>query len=194
MELTLRTTPRLPALEPEDWDTVLRERILARRPPEMGGAATPVFNIFKTLANHPRLAMQFAAWGGQLLLRSTLPVREREFAILRTGWLCGAAYEWQHHVAIGRNHAGLTEADFERIKEGPAANWNDEDRVLLTAVDELVGDHFLSDPTWAALERRFSREQLMDLVFLVGNYTMVSMALNSFGVALEPEFNEGGDK
>ena len=167
---------------------MLRERILVRRPPEMGGAATPVFNIFKTLANHPKLAMQFAAWGGQLLLRSTLAAREREIVILRTDWVCRAAYEWQHHAAIGRDHAELTDDDFERIKAGPTADWSDEDRVLLTAVDELVGDHFLSDPTWAALERRFSHEQLMDLVFLIGNYTMVSMALNSFGVALEPEY------
>jgi hypothetical protein len=29
---------------------------------------------------------------------------------------------------------------------------------------------------------------MMDLVFVVGNYTMISMALNSFGVQLEDKY------
>ena len=189
MDIAARTdTPRIAPLDPADWETGLRERMLGNRPPEMGADDAPVFNIFRTLANHPRLATQFAGWAGQLLLRSTLPAREREIAVLRVGWLCRAAYEWQHHVAIGRDHAGLSSDEIERIKAGPNAGWGMDDRVLLTAVDELLVDHFIGEQTWAQLTTLFSVEQLIDLVFLIGNYTMISIALNSFGVALEPEF------
>ena len=39
-----------------------------------------------------------------------------------------------------------------------------------------------------ALATRYDQTQLMDLVFVVGNYTMISMALNSFGVQLEDKY------
>jgi alkylhydroperoxidase family enzyme len=58
-------------------------------------------------------------------------------------------------------------------------------RTLLRAADELVRDHFLSNATWQALATERSTEQLVDLVFAVGQYTLVSMALNRFGVQLD---------
>jgi len=44
----------------------------------------------------------------------------------------------------------------------------------------------VSDATWGALARHYEKKQLMDVVFTVGQYTAVCMALNSFGVQLEP--------
>ena len=183
--------PRIAPLEPDDWAPELRQAILGNRPAEMGPDDAPVFNIFKTLANHPRLAQAFAAWGGQVLFRSTLDARTREMAILRVGWRARATYEWHHHVAIGRDHAGMTPADFDKCKAGPVAGSDADDDVLLCAVDELMDDHCISAATWAALATRFSQQQLMDLVFAVGQYTMVSMALNSFGVQLEDDYRVG---
>jgi alkylhydroperoxidase family enzyme len=182
------STPRIAPLEPEAWDPALREQLLGNRPVEMGDADAPVFNIFKTLANHPKLAQAFGAWGGQVLFRSSLDPRTREMAILRVGWRARATYEWHHHVAIGRDHAGLTAADFEKCKAGPVAGSMADDDVLLRAVDELIDDHFIGDTSWGALAKRFSPQQLIDLVFAVGQYTMVSMALNSFGVQLEEDY------
>jgi 4-carboxymuconolactone decarboxylase len=73
-----------------------------------------------------------------------------------------------------------------RITEGPAAaGLAEHDSLLLTAVDELHADACLSDDTWAKLAKTYNTQQMMDLVFTVGQYNMVSMALNSFGVQLE---------
>jgi 4-carboxymuconolactone decarboxylase len=183
--------PRIAPLAVEDWDAALREQLLGNRPAEMGEGAAPVFNIFKTLANHPKLAGKFGIWGNQILFRSSLSPRDRELAILRVGWLCKAAYEWGHHVDIALHHAGMDAADVDLARAGPAAGSDAADDVLLRAVDELVGDHFIGDATWAQLSTRYDNTQLIDLVFTVGQYTMVSMALNSFGVQLEPGY--GGE-
>jgi alkylhydroperoxidase family enzyme len=114
-----------------------------------------------------------------------LPPRERELLILRTGWLCQAEYEWGQHVIFAKA-AGLTDAEIARIKEGPdAAGWEPFDATLLRAADELHAEAFISNATWAALSERYSPEQLMDVVFAVGQYTLVSMALNTFGVQLD---------
>jgi len=87
---------------------------------------------------------------------------------------------------MGRE-AGLTDAEIARVIEGAdAAEWDALDATLLRAADELHADAFVSDQTWAALAERYSQEPLMDVVFAVGQYHLVSMALNSFGVQLEP--------
>jgi alkylhydroperoxidase family enzyme len=143
-------------------------------------------NIFRTLANHPKLLKRWLVFANHVLGKSTLPARERELLILRIGWLCRAGYEWGQHVQIGRE-CGLTDAEIQRIKEGPDADgWSDADRDLLRATDELHADAFVSDATWARLAERWSTEQLVDIVFAVGQYNLVSMALNSFGVQPEP--------
>ena len=151
-----------------------------------GGVGAPrILNIFRTLAVHPKLLKRWLVFGSHVLAKSTLPPRERELAILRVGWLCRAEYEWGQHVAIGRA-SGLRDDEIARIPAGPdAPGWSDRDRHLLRATDELVGDRFVSDPTWAALAADWSTEQLVDLVFAVGQYTLVSMALNTFGVQLD---------
>ena len=53
--------------------------------------------------------------------------------------------------------------------------------------DELVDDAFVSDATWKALTEHFDTQQSIDLVFAVGQYNLVSMALNTLGVQVEEE-------
>ena len=56
---------------------------------------------------------------------------------------------------------------------------------MLQATDELHADAFITDATWHALARHLDTKQLIDVVFAVGQYTQVSMLLNSFGVQLD---------
>ncbi|HVR90401.1 MAG TPA: carboxymuconolactone decarboxylase family protein [Novosphingobium sp.] len=146
----------------------------------------PVLNIFATMARAPQALKAFLGWGGYVLSkRNSLSERDRELAILRTGFACKAGYEWTQHVPIGLR-GGLTAEEIERIKAGPGdPAWSPRDRAILTACDELVATHFVTDATWTALEELGDRGR-MDLVFTVGQYTQVSMMLNSFGVQLDP--------
>ena len=144
-----------------------------------------MLNVFATIARHPKLLKRWVVFANHVLNGSTLPARERELVILRTGYACRSGYEWAQHAAIGRQ-AGLTDEEMTRIIDGPdAPGWSTADQLLLRATDELVNDHFVSEPTWSALAEQWNEQQLMDLVFAVGQYTLVSMALNSFGVQLE---------
>jgi alkylhydroperoxidase family enzyme len=138
-------------------------------------------NIFTTLARHPRLLKRWSAFGG-VLLTGSLPARERELLILRTGLHCRAAYEWGQHVPIALA-AGLTEEEIARVGAGPhAPGWSNDDALLLHAADELHADAVISDPTWAALAERWSDEQLIELCMVVGQYHLVAFTLNSLGV------------
>jgi 4-carboxymuconolactone decarboxylase len=172
--------PRIPPLAEHEWTPEQRELLTKGDPPR-------VLNIFRTLARHPQLYKRFSAFGSQVLFKSTLAPRERELVILRVGALCRSGYEFHQHTRIGRS-VGLTDADLERVKLGPAApGWTPLESALLTAVDELHRDYFVADETWRKLETHYRTEQLIDIVFAVGQYTMVSMALNTFGVQIEDE-------
>lgn len=152
-----------------------------------------VLNIYATLAHHPKLFKRWSIFGTHVLYQNTLPARERELLILRTGWLCRSEYEWGQHVIIGKG-VGLTDAEIALIKDGPdVPDWPEEDRILLRAADELLGDAFISDATWAALAKRFDTPQMIDIVFTVGQYNLVSMALNTLGVQLDEGVPGFGD-
>ncbi len=142
-------------------------------------------NITKTLAHHPVLADAWGTFAGYVLRDSTLPPRDRELLILRIGYLRGAEYEWGHHSRFGRQ-AGLTDEEIVRITRGPeATGWSSFDRALVRAVDELHRDAEISDRTWAELAARYDTKQLMDVVFTVGQYNLVSMALKTFRVPMD---------
>jgi 4-carboxymuconolactone decarboxylase len=161
------------------------------RPAEFGEGEVPVFDLFKVLANHPKAMKRLGVWGNHVLLKSSLPARDREILILRAGWLCQARYEWAHHGQIGVELAGLTQADIAAIAEGPsAAHWSAHEAALVQLADDLVTSHVAGDAAWTALSATFTTQQMMDAVLTVGNYTMMSMALNSFGVQLEDAYEK----
>jgi alkylhydroperoxidase family enzyme len=184
------STPRVAPLPESEWTEATRATIEPTR--AMSGGK--VFNIFSTMAHHPELLKRWMVFANHVLAKSTLPPREREILILRIGWLCRAEYEWSQHVLIGKA-VGLSDAEIDRIADGPdAAGWSSDDAALLRAVDELHADAFVSDATWQALAARWSVQQLMDVIFTVGQYALVSMALNSLGVQLDeglPRMRDG---
>ena len=173
--------PRIAPLIDESLDDEQRE-VLA---PHM--ARGPVLNIMLTLARSPKALTGFLSWANYILSRrNSLSPRDRELVILRTGYNCRSGYEWAQHVRIGLD-AGLTEGEVSRIKDGPAASaWEERDRAMLRAVDDLTSDFFVSSKNWDALTFLTDRQK-MDLVLTVGQYTQVSMLLNSFGVQPEPD-------
>lgn len=172
------TEPRVPPLR-DDECTDEQRALLDRNKPGRH------LNIFRTLVRYPELYRDFMQLGGHVLLRSSLGAREREILILRIGHLCRSGYEVHQHTAIGKR-AGLSETELAQIALGPdAPGWSDFDRTLLRAADELHRDTCISDATWQALSERFDTKQLLDVIFTVGQYTLVSMALNSLGVQIE---------
>ena len=119
-------------------------------------------------------------------METSLDPRARELAILRTGWLCGAPYQFGEHLRIARN-AGIDEEALERVREGSAdPGWSPRDRVVIVAAEELHGNSMISDETWAALSAHFDPRQLIELLVLIGHYHLTAFIQNSLRVELNP--------
>ena len=172
--------PRIEPLPELEWDDTLRG-VLSAAP---GGEERPV-NVFTTLARHPELFRDWIRLGARLLAGSSFTPRERELAILRTAHNCSSEYEWAQHVKIGRE-AGLSDQEIEAVRLVPDGHgWEEGERLVLVAADELHAENRISDPTWNKLAGRFDERQLIELPMLVGHYTMLAFALNSLGVQVE---------
>ena len=95
-------------------------------------------------------------------------------------------YEWGQHVLIARR-CDISDEEIARVAAGPdAAGWSAADAAVIRAADELHADQMIGNETWAALSRSWNPQQLMDLVFTIGQYHLVAMALNTFGVQRDP--------
>jgi alkylhydroperoxidase family enzyme len=57
--------------------------------------------------------------------------------------------------------------------------------LLLRAADELCARQDLSDEVWADLRKAYAEAQLVEIPFVVGQYTMLSMVANATGVPVE---------
>jgi AhpD family alkylhydroperoxidase len=146
----------------------------------VAGTAPP--NLFMTLGRHRGLFRGWLFFAGRLMPGGKLPRRETELVILRVAHLRSCAYEFEHHVRLGRR-AGVCEADVRRVVEGPGAEgWSPRERALLAATDELHARGDLSEETWSELVRHLDERRLIELVFLVGHYEMLATAITTLRI------------
>ncbi len=141
--------------------------------------------VNRTFTRYPALNTKWGPRQNFILRVSRLYPRHREMLILRMGWNCRSEYEWAKHVgSVGRaRDHGLDPA---RIAEGPQASvWEEFERALLRASDELFHDGIVSDQTWRTLSSRIDTGLMMSAVFSTANYRAISMSLNTYGVQLE---------
>lgn|SRR5918997_1011728 len=186
--------PRIRPLPPGDWPDSMRDALAALRPPdprhplpERRSDRPKGLNVLGTLARHPALTRAYHTFNGHVLFATTLSLRERELIVLRVAHVRRAEYEWAQHVVIGRD-VGLADDEIRRIADGPdAAGWSRLDAALLRAVDELIDDAAIADATWAVLAADLDEQQLMDLVFTVGAYDLLAMAMRTFGIELDDD-------
>ena len=138
----------------------------------------------RTLLVHPEMVKGVLPFANYILSESTLPPRHRELLILRTAWNTRSDYLWAKHQGRA-TAAGLGAQELSAIAELTPPRWDDFERMLLRAADELHESSFVSNETWTTLAQRYSVHELMDAAFTVADMTMIAEVLNSARVDLE---------
>ena len=183
--------PRIVPLEPRQWSEEVQRTLggSVQKVGELEGrdAVPRPPNILLTIAHQPALLEPFLGFATALAMRGLLPRRESELLALRAAWNCQSAFEWGHHVLYARA-VGISDREIAAIALEPdAASWSAGDRALLRAADELHEAKNIGDATWQELSERWQSGQLVEIAFVVGNYTMLSMVANATQVPLEPD-------
>lgn len=172
---------RLEPLPADSWDDTVRDALRSLLPAERANPRD-AGNVLATLVRHPALTGAYLPFNAYLLSGSTLSPRDREVALLRAVLRSDCDYLWSHHLPIAER-AGLTAEEIATIGSGQPAGKSDA--AVVRAADELVDNRTISAAVWNELGRHFTDEQRMDLVFTIGGYCLLAMAVNTFGVQKE---------
>jgi alkylhydroperoxidase family enzyme len=142
--------------------------------------------ILGTVAKHPHLLepmLKFSA----ALAGGVLPRRASEILALRAAWNCQSAFEWGMHVRYALD-AGLTQVEIDQLGNGGDLEaWSHQDAALIRAADELHERQDIAEDTWRRLAASWDEAQLVEIAFVVGQYTMLSMVANSTGVPVDED-------
>jgi 4-carboxymuconolactone decarboxylase len=176
--MTDRHPLRLAPLPAEEWGDAARASLASLIPPDRtnpSGAG----NVLSTMVRHPALTGAYLPFNSYLLMNSTLSPRVREVALLRAVLRGNSDYLWSHHLPIAAR-AGLSPEDIGGIESGSCPDPTDQ--VVVQAVDDLTAHTTVTQSTWEKLGEVFTDKQRMDLVFAIGGYYLLAMAVNTFGV------------
>jgi len=188
--------PRLAPLPRERWNDDVHAALRGAFPKNIvdrflsaGPDAVRVPNVLTTLMHHPALAGPFLTYNRVLLETPALGHRLRELMILRTAWRTRSVYEWVQHTRLASRFS-VTPEEIEAIARGSSVEtWTALEADLLAATDQLIDRHRIDDDTWARLAKQLDERQLVEAVFVVGTYTCLAMAFNSFALQLDPELS-----
>lgn len=177
--MSKNSSPRIPLVNPP-YSTEIQESF-DRVMPE----GVPPLNIFRTMANNPRVLSRMVKGG--LLDRGSVSVADRELIILRSCGLCRAEYEWGVHAAIFADQASINPQQVENtyVANIDASLWSAQQLRLLALVEQLHNHQRVTQSLWQALEQDYSHEQIIELVMLAGLYHAVSFVVNSFQIQNE---------
>src|SRR3954447_24609239 len=149
-------------------------------------AALPPLNVFRMLSHAQSAFRPYLRFGGALLADLELGAVERELAILRTARLIEAEYEWVQHVAIGRA-VGITDEQLLAVDAGDLehAVFGPTDRAVLRFASELVVQPRPDDETFAELREHLPDRQIVELILVIGAYTMLGRMMTALDLDLD---------
>ena len=142
--------------------------------------------VFQLILNNPDAAQAVGALGEYLRFGASLDPAVRETAVLSTAREMNSQYEWTHHEPIARQ-AGVREEVIDAIRSGKAPmGLPPKEGVFAQVAKEMVTGTGLTDRTFQAVEHLLGPEQTVELIVLVGYYSMLSRVMDALGIELEP--------
>ena len=149
-------------------------------------------NLHRALAHSPGAARAFLGLGKFIRHQSRLDPRLRELAILQVGYLTRSAYEYSHHIKIGREF-GVSNADVKAIAQESAGRTTSLDpraRTVLRAAREMTTGLTLSDETFSALQEHLDHERLTELILTIAFYNGVVRLLGALQIDVEESYQK----
>jgi 4-carboxymuconolactone decarboxylase len=165
---------RLPPTDPATWTPAQRASAQEIIEGPRGSLIAP----FVPLLRSPELCTHAQRMGEYLRYRSAIGLRLSELAILVTASHWDQPVEWGIHVPIAQRE-GLSPELVDAIahRRQPRFEHNDE-RLVFEVSRQLLQDKRVDDATWAAARAELGEQGVVDLMGIVGYYTMLSVVMN----------------
>ena len=174
-----RLAPRLALIDEAHMNEAQRALMDAIRSGPRGQSMTPR-GPFAVWMHAPEFGHLAQALGGHCRYKTALAPRLSEFAILCTARQWRAQYEWFAHAPIAEK-AGVkpkTIADLQAGREPKSAP--KDERAIYAFVQELYKTRRVSDRTYKRVQSLLGDGATVELVGILGYYTLIAMTLNVF--------------
>jgi 4-carboxymuconolactone decarboxylase len=174
-----RPAPRLALIDEAHMNEAQHSLMEALRAGPRGKSITPR-GPFAVWLHAPEFGHLAQALGGHCRYKTALSPRLSEFAILCTARLWRAQYEWFAHEPMAEK-AGVKPKTIADLRSGrePKSAPKDE-RAIYAFVQELYKTNRVSDSSYKRLNAFLSDAAMVELVGILGYYSMISMTLNVF--------------
>jgi 4-carboxymuconolactone decarboxylase len=130
----------------------------------------------------PELANRAQRLGEFVRYDTSLPPRLSELAILVTARLWTSHYEWNAHKKMALK-AGVAPEIIEAIANRQPPPFKEKDAEIVYQFSQsLHRDHQISDELYQRAIATLGAQAVVELVGLLGYYTLISMTLNTFEV------------
>lgn len=176
---------RIPALSKEDWDEEqarIGDVIYGTREPGFAGP-------YAVFIRNPELAERIDQLGIYLRDGTSLEQNLSEVAILAAARHWNAQFEWVIHEIIARR-VGIDEGVMENIRQGRRPKFEDEEE---EAVYDYTTELFLKREVQDTVHERtvslLGENGVVELVCIVGFYSMIAIACNAFQPVLPEDFD-----
>ena len=142
------------------------------------GPRGAVIGPFVATLRSPELTRRLQRLGEYIRYNAALPEKLRELAILLTAREWKQGFEWDVHAPLAAQ-AGLSDAVIAAIARGHApSSMGPEELLVYSVFTELHRTRAVTDATYGAACREFGEQGVVDLVALIGYYTMLAMIMN----------------
>lgn len=139
---------------------------------------------FQLLIRAPEICEHASKLGEHLRWGTSLPDRLSELAIICTARFWRAQYEWYAHAPLAEK-AGVPAAAIEAIRTGAAPVFQAKDETLVYSLcSEIFRSQRLSDTSFAEATSAFGEHGIVEIIAIIGYYTLIGNTLNVFQVGL----------
>ena len=168
-------------------------RIAYRRPEDMTEQARELtlergnLNVYRALANAEKV---FAGWmlaGRAILASPVLPLRLREFVVLRTAYLMDSPYELGQHRDVART-AGLSRDEINAITSEfvwQEADFSPVELAVLRLTTELLTTRTVSAEVFDQMHTALGSEATVEVLMVISRYAGLALMLNALQVDLD---------
>ncbi|MGE0748879.1 MAG: carboxymuconolactone decarboxylase family protein [Rhodospirillales bacterium] len=146
------------------------------------GPRGAVVGPFNALIRSPEMCARIQKVGEYLRFQSSLPARLRELTVLLVARFHSANFEWYAHAPLAEQ-AGVDPGIIIAIRDRRRPDFADPlDIAVYNFVRELLDKHNVSDHVYRPVLIRIGEQGVVELVALVGYYTLIAMTLNTFQI------------
>lgn len=175
---------RLPPL-PQPLDPILQEMFDKRR--AQGGA---IINLQIATGHAPKFTRAASTMAFTIRFDAKTPRRLLELVIMRTAEIVGSTYEINQHIPLAKM-CGYSDAQIVALPTWQASTlFDDKERATLAYVEQMTHGGDVDDPTFAALQKFLTPQEIVEITYTVGNYYANGLLTKALRIEVETDGRE----